>query len=1201
MPRFVPRQRKHRVLQREKSYNKYGKESADPNIFQLLPESKSQREERKQKLREEFRAGQSKISSKKKKRLDKYIDNKLRKEENLEYLKKLSSQKVNTDQFISSKNLGKRTFDAFVADSGRHDGTERDRIQTHVGFDAESEDSLEETDSSSPISHPNTGQPGNAVALHPFLQASGSGLRTPLEMDENGLPVIQVRNKKTGSNTIAEAEVPWEGFDFEEDGDGGSSNVGVPEIQGAEKRTLHYSKGDEFEDMDAQERCSSGTDSDSETSQRARKSDNKRKSSQRTSGFKAWATEQINKSLGYTPSNVLDSAPQVTRVNQQPHSQAHTNVLDTNRPVSPSNNRKAFSVVLKRSDQVQKSRLMLPIVAEEQNIMEKVHNSPVVIVCGATGSGKTTQMPQFLFEAGYGSPDSPTPGLIGVTQPRRVAALSMAQRVREELGQFGDRVSYQIRFESTVSSKTAIKFMTDGILMRELTQDLLLRKYSAIVVDEAHERSINTDILIGILSRIVPRREELHKADPNITPLKVVIMSATLNVSAFLNQNLFRGLKVPVVEAEGRQYPVVNHFARTTRRDYLEETVRKVSKGHRKLPSGGMLVFLTGQSEIKVAIKRLQSLLGSRNVEGTNPARVHFSSSETPIETEDLELGGFAQSEDDEASDIDIVVNEENDEDFDNVQPLDTELTQPAKFPKRAHILPLYSQLPTIDQMRVFQTPPEGSRLIVLATNVAETSLTIPGIRYVFDCGRSKERVYKPERGIQSFEVGWISKASAEQRKGRAGRTGPGHCYRLYSSAVYERDFPEHSDPEILRTPMESVVLQVKSFHFPGNVANFPFPTPPSTEAVAMAEKLLRYLGAISPAGDITQLGKDLSMYPLSPRLGKMVVDGLQRGNLAHIIALVAALAIGDIFIPESQVNVHPVEHQEAEDHITTQEQQAEKHLREQEKDKYSRSRALLSRNDRQSDAVKVLTAVSLYSSATDQAGFCEENFIRSKAMQEVELLRNQLAQLVRVNHPTVIGATGSALEIKSKKELVILQEIIASGFIDQVAIRADLAPHPPEVFRKPKRAIDVPYLPLLLPSTGAASNLEEKAIYLHASSVLARHGPKDLPQYLVYSHLQESQSSLVGSEKAAKTRMFPLTPIEGGQLARIAHGTPLLRYGKPIGHVNVLTGTPKRQECWVVPELGVGNAGFGWPLPARKVVQVHDVKKGWVVEKFLT
>lgn len=911
----------------------------------------------------------------------------------------------------------------------------------------------------------------------------------------------------------------------------------------------------------------------------------------RESAFKAWAKQQINDAVDFKPTTgpvISDEQPFA------PPRKPAKNTVESEEPLPPelqitqgNPDRRAFSVQVDRTEEVQNARLGLPVVGEEQKIMEAIHNNHAVVIWGATGSGKTTQLPQFLFEAGYGSPDSPNPGMIGVTQPRRVAAVSMAKRVGDELGQFSNRVAYQIRFESSASKNTAIKFMTDGILLREIGDDFSLSKYSIIVIDEAHERSVNTDILIGMVSRIVSLRKDMNREDPSVKPLKLVVMSATLRISDFMqNPSLFRQGPPPLVQAEGRQYPVTVHFSRRTHRDYVEEAFRKVSRGHRKLPAGGMLVFLTGQNEIRYLSKRLKQAFKPTQREGVQ-GKVQLSANDVPLEAEDLDLGADLSKPDnagDEDSDVEI---SDEDEGFDlGEEAMDSS--------SRVHVLPLYSQLPTKEQLKIFETPPEGSRLIVLATNVAETSLTIPGIRYVFDCGRAKEKQYDLFTGVQSFQVDWISKASANQRAGRAGRTGPGHCYRLYSSAVYEGQFSEYTDPEILRTPIEGVVLQMKSMGL-HNVINFPFPTPPSRDGLAKAEKLLKNLGALSPDDQVTQIGHRLSTYPLSPRFGKMLYIGYQHGCMPYVVALVAALAVGDLFIPENQVD--PNEAKQGE--VYTNSDRLEDTAREQRHKDYARVHRLLSKHDDTSDALKYLSSICAYGYASDGDSFCEQMFLRGKAFREASQLRSQLTDIVRTNNPGLIGTYEPRLPEPSDKQLKALKQIVTAGFIDNIALRADLHPEPPENPRTPKRAIDVPYLTLFKSREGRTTDLHEKAVYIHPSSMLASLSAKEMPQYIIYSHLQQSSPSTISEQVVPKIRMFPLVAPSGLQLSAIAHGTPLLEYGKPIGKVDLLEGIPQRRVCWVIPSLVGEGGGLGWPLPAKKVVQRKDLREGWVVERF--
>ena len=1009
-------------------------------------------------------------------------------------------------------------------------------------------------------------------------------------------------------------EPSWEGF-----GSGEEDSAGEDEDEDEEDSNDSDDEsegGDDDADSDDASSEDSSEDSDEEESDEETE-EVPRKIKPRQSAFKSWATQQINEAVGFKPEDptINDYAQQ--QAFAPPRKEAKNTVYEEEplpeelKVTKGDPYRKAFSVPVDRSEEIQNARLGLPVVGEEQKIMEAIHNNSTIVIWGATGSGKTTQLPQFLFESGYGNPNSPNSGLIGVTQPRRVAAVSMANRVAQELGQYSDQVSYQIRFETTVSKKTAIKFMTDGILLREIAEDFALRKYSVIIIDEAHERSVNTDILIGMVSRIVDLRKSLMAEDPTVTPLKIVIMSATLRISDFTqNAALFRQGPPPLVQAEGRQYPVTVHFARRTHRDYVEEAFRKVSRGHRKLPPGGMLVFLTGQNEIRQLSKRLKQAFKPTQKADATQAKVQITANDAPLEAEDLDLGGTEMDNagGDGESDLEITgldEPEEEDEGFDLGEDAMDSST-------RVHVLPLYSQLPTKEQMKVFEAPPDDSRLIILATNVAETSLTIPGIKYVFDCGRSKEKQYDLFTGVQSFQIGWISKASANQRAGRAGRTGPGHCYRMYSSAVFENDFEEYTDPEILRTPIEGVVLQMKSMGL-HNVINFPFPTPPSRQGLAKAEKLLKNLGALSANGQVTQIGRRLSTYPLSPRFGKMLYIGHQHGCMPYVIALVAALAVGDLFVAENEVN--PIDNQPAkksnddsdsdsdsddDQKVYTNADRLEDTEREQKSKNYARVHRLLSKHDDTSDALKYLSAICAYAYASDGEAFSEQMFLRAKAFKEASQLRRQLTDIVRSNNPGLIGAYEAKLPEPSSKQIKALKQIVTAGFIDNVAIRADMAPVPPENPRAPRRAIDVPYLTLFRSRDGPpAEDISERAVFIHPTSTLAKLTPKEMPQYIIFSHLQQSSASLV-SDQLPKIRMFPLVVPSGPQLAAIAHETPLLEYGKPIGKTEILDGIPVRRSAWVVPSL-VGDAGgTGWPLPAKKVIQKKDPREGWVIEKFV-
>ncbi|KAF2810764.1 DEAH-box RNA helicase-like protein [Mytilinidion resinicola] len=1218
MAKFVPRQRKHKAIARQKAQGtSHAPEptEADSNATLIIPAEKLEREEKRRKLRDELKGAQEgKMSGKKAKRLEKYIDTKLKKEENLVLLKKLAEQKVDTSLYQSSKKLGRTTESAREKlsralrerqagiDVEKNEAVILEKRKTRApedsGSDSEEddEDQMEDAEQPQAITTKEIREESQERPVEKPVASFGSGLKRPLEVDEEGKPIIKKRKRTKPKSAIMPVveEPEWEGFSSgEEDMATDSEDERVPEDD-------HSETQDESEEESGLSDSSSSSEDEDEEMSSSENEETKASRRERTSAFKAWATQQRHEAIGFTPSSIVTetSTRPISFTPRDPEMDPLPPELESNTATDAT--RKAFSVHVERPPEIQESRLALPIVAEEQKIMEAIHNNDVVVVWGATGSGKTTQVPQFLFESGYGAPDGPTPGLIGVTQPRRVAAVSMAKRVGDELGEAGSKVSYQIRFDSSASSKTAIKFMTDGVLLREISQDFVLTKYSAIVIDEAHERSVNTDILIGMLSRIVDLRANMARDNPSNKPLKLIIMSATLRISDFTeNRRLFRHGPPPLLKAEGRQYSVTNHFARRTQRDYVEEAFEKVSRGHKKLPRGGMLVFLTGQNEITQLAKRLKQAYPSTQGQEAKSAPIRISAADAPLETEDVDLGGKADDyRDEDGSDDESIVDGFDDEDEQefNIGEESAESTI-----MKVHVLPLYSQLPTNQQLRVFEPPPDGSRLIVLATNVAETSLTIPGIRYVFDCGRSKEKKYDLLTGVQNFEVGWISKASANQRAGRAGRTGPGHCYRLYSSAVFERDFEEYASPEIMRTPLEGVVLQLKSMGAP--VSTFPFPTPPDRDSLRQAEKLLSYLGALSADGKVTKLGHELSLYPLNPRFARMLVMGMTHKLTAETIALVSALSVPELIIPENKLGLRePVQDLDA---IRTQQDNIEAAERSALRKSYNAALSQFSKNAKQSDCMKLNNAVCAYAYESNTDAFCDKMFLNAKAMNEASQLRSQLSAIVRTHRPASIGDYKSRLPLPSTEQLELLKQICAAGFIDQVAMRADLAPVPPELSRKPRTAIEVPYVTLFPSHVGRPTTDDpaEQFVYLHPSSLLARVSIPKLPGFMIYSHLQRAAPSTINGTKVPRTRMHPLTPITRPQLVNLALGTPLLGVSKPKGRIveaHRAKGGQERRECEVEVSLVGEKGGMGWSLGVRRVIQRKEGVQGWVIEKIL-
>ncbi|KAL3079361.1 hypothetical protein niasHT_037691 [Heterodera trifolii] len=543
---------------------------------------------------------------------------------------------------------------------------------------------------------------------------------------------------------------------------------------------------------------------------------------------------------------------------------------------------KGRQIIVQRDENIEKKRRQLPINAEEQPIVEAINENPVVIICGETGSGKTTQIPQFLYEAGYTSNGH----LIGVTEPRRIAAISMASRVGHELDN-EKLASYQIRYEGNRSEETKILFMTDGVLLKELQTDFTLSRYSVVVIDEAHERSIYSDVLIGLLSRICALRMKRGY------PLKLIIMSATLKLQDFLRQRLFSSIQPKVVSVQARQFPVTIYFERRTPTNYLEATFKKVCKIHEEYPAGGILVFVTGQREVTHLVKLLENKYTKIST-SKSLKKEKMKKCRRKKETNDEEEEGLLLDNDEFGTlDMDL-----EDEAWQNTffGSDDESLNAPQSFKKHPPLLaiPLYSLLPVNLQKKIFDEPPDdGSRLCVVSTNVAETSLTLSNVRYVIDTGREKKREYDPITGVSRFVVGWCSKASADQRSGRAGRVQSGYAFRLYSSAVYE-DMRDHSAPEILNKPIDQLILMLKAMNFT-KIDHFPFPTPPKLDQIKSSELRLSHIGALRVQEGlytITQLGQSLAQLPLTPSFAKVVISSIRGGLLPFAVTLVSALSV---------------------------------------------------------------------------------------------------------------------------------------------------------------------------------------------------------------------------------------------------------------------------------------------------------------------
>jgi ATP-dependent helicase HrpA len=463
----------------------------------------------------------------------------------------------------------------------------------------------------------------------------------------------------------------------------------------------------------------------------------------------------------------------------------------------------------------------LPVSARREEIMAAMAAHQVVIVCGETGSGKTTQLPKIALAMGRGKLNAP-PGqgrLIGHTQPRRIAASSVAKRIAQELQTpLGEVVGYKVRFQDRLARDASVKLMTDGILLAETQSDPLLSAYDTIIIDEAHERSLNIDFLLGYLRQLLPRRPDL----------KVVVTSATIDAERFAQHFASAQGPAPVIYVSGRTFPVEQRwrpFEESRDFDLNDAIADGVDELWRGNAPGDILVFLPGEREIREAADHLRKHLAH--------------------------------------------------------DPLT----------RNAEVLPLFARLSQAEQDRVFDS--HGGRRIVLATNVAETSLTVPGIRYVIDTGTARVKRYSFRSKVEQLLVEPVSQAAANQRAGRCGRVANGICIRLYE----EQDFagrPRFTDPEILRSSLAGVILRMKSLHL-GAVEDFPFIDAPSRRAIADGYQLLNELGAVDDANALTPMGAELARLPLDPRVGRMIMEARERGALQEVLVIASALSLQDV------------------------------------------------------------------------------------------------------------------------------------------------------------------------------------------------------------------------------------------------------------------------------------------------------------------
>ncbi|KAI1853332.1 hypothetical protein JX266_002038 [Neoarthrinium moseri] len=529
---------------------------------------------------------------------------------------------------------------------------------------------------------------------------------------------------------------------------------------------------------------------------------------------------------------------------------------------------------------IKEQRESLPVYAFRNQLIKAVKENQFLVVVGETGSGKTTQLTQYLAEAGFTND-----GMLGCTQPRRVAAISVAKRVSEEVGcELGQEVGYCVRFDDKTGPATKIKYMTDGMLQREILMDPNLERYSVIMLDEAHERTIATDILFALLKKTCKHRPDL----------KVIVTSATLDAdkfSAYFNE-------CPIFTIPGRTFPVEILYSREPESDYLDAALVTVMQIHLTEPPGDILVFLTGQEEIdtscEILYERMKAL--GPNVPNLN-------------------------------------------------------------------ILPVYSALPSEQQSRIFDPAPPGERKVVIATNIAETSITIDHIYYVIDPGFVKQNAYDPKLGMDALVVTPISQAQANQRAGRAGRTGPGKCFRLYTEAAYQSEMLPTTVPEIQRQNLSNTILMLKAMGI-NDLLNFDFMDPPPTNTMLTALEELYALSALDDEGLLTRLGRKMADFPMDPSLSKVLIAAVDLECSEEVLSII------------SMLNVPTVFHRPKE-----KQQQAD-----QKKAKF---------HDPSGDHLTLLNVYNAWKTSGFSNPWCFENFIQARAMRHAFEVRKQLVQIM--------------------------------------------------------------------------------------------------------------------------------------------------------------------------------------------------------------
>lgn len=574
----------------------------------------------------------------------------------------------------------------------------------------------------------------------------------------------------------------------------------------------------------------------------------------------------------------------------------------------------------------EKDYLLTTLFSDE--FLQLYQQSQILVFVGETGSGKTTQIPQFVL---YDDLPQTQGKMVACTQPRRVAAMSVAQRVAAEMDvKLGEEVGYSIRFEDMTGPKTIMKYMTDGMLLREAMNDPNLSRYSTIMLDEAHERTMATDILMGLLKEVVVRRPDL----------KIIIMSATLDAQKF--QRYF--MDAPLLAVPGRTHPVEIFYTPEPEQDYVEAAVRTVLQIHATEGEGDILLFLTGEEEIEDASRKIA-------LEGDEMVR-------------EADAG-------------------------------------PIK------VYPLYGSLPPHMQQRIFDPAPpprrpggRPGRKVIVSTNIAETSLTIDGIVYVVDPGFSKQKIYNPRIRVESLLVSPISKASAQQRAGRAGRTRPGKCFRLYTEGAFKKELIESTYPEILRSNLSSTVLELKKLGV-DDLVHFDLMDPPAPETLMRALEELNYLACLDDDGNLTQLGRLASDFPLDPALAVMLISSPEFYCSNEILSITALLSVPQVFVRP------PAQRKRADE-----------------------MKNLFAHPD--GDHLTMLNVYHAYRSNEAQENpkqWCHDHFLSQRALQSADNVRSQLLRIMERQDLDMIST-----DFEDKKYYENIRRALCAGFFMQVA-----------------------------------------------------------------------------------------------------------------------------------------------------------------------